>query len=390
MTYFSIALFILSSGYGLFIFRCFLGWRKLKIVQPSSQDPKTSVTVIVPARNEENTIEECLLNILNQNYPHELTEIIVADDLSTDHTGEVVCKLMAQFPDRNLFLLNNQTGGIQRYKKQAIANAIKSAKGELIITTDADCSMRPAWLSSIVKCYESEYPELISGPVCFHGEKNIFQKIQNLEFIGLIGIGAGCISNHHPIMCNGANLAYTKKIFYEVNGFNAQSETVSGDDTQLLLKMAAKDASKIRFLKSEDAIVYTSAVHSLNDLFHQRKRWASKISGRMGSSVLQIAAMSYLAHFGLLLALVFCFFHPSILPVFFSCFVLKSVPEFIFLNSLSSFFKKRNLLWLFWPFQVMYWFYISFIGIVAPFSSYRWKERKIRTDQVNMGVLKKK
>jgi len=65
---------------------------------------------------------------------------------------------------------------------------------------------------------------MIAGPVCIHNEKNLLEKFQLLEFAGLIGIGAGAMANGKPVMCNGANLAYTKKIFNDVNGFRLFKE----------------------------------------------------------------------------------------------------------------------------------------------------------------------
>ncbi len=387
MNYFSIVLLILTLIYGGFITWCLSGWRKLKTFNSSSTILRTRVSVILPARNEEYAIEGCLVDLLSQNYPQELFEVIVVDDHSTDRTAEVVRGVIVKFPRHRIRLLtNDDEQGNVLYKKQAIEKAIRTADGELIVTTDADCRMPGAWLSAIVSYYERENPDMIAAPVCFHSEKNSFEKIQCLEFIGLIGIGAGAISNKVAVMCNGANLTYTKKIFFEVNGFADNAATASGDDTQLMLKIAKRDSSKIHFLKSKDAIVYTNAAGSLNELIQQRKRWASKISAKMSLFTLVIAGVAWLLHAGLLMLFVASFFSHSVIPVFLFIFVLKSIFECIFLYHLVSFFNRKKLIWLLLPAQLIYMIYISVIGTVSPFTSYSWKGREIKSGTANLSA----
>jgi len=378
MNYFAILLLLSALIYSAFIFWCFNGWIKLKPFHSSKKDFITTVSVIIPARNEEENISNCLLDIVNQTYPARLFEIIVADDRSTDGTVAVVNRILKQYPDHKIVLLNNNEGHNSLYKKQAITNAVEKATGELIVTTDADCRISPGWLATIVSYYEAEHPSMIAGPVCFSGEKNNFEKLQGIEFMGLIGIGAGSISNDRPVMCNGANLAYTKKAFLEVNGFAEESETASGDDTQLMLKIAKRNFSKVHFLKSYEAIVYTTPMHSLQDLFHQRKRWASKIPSKMGLLTVAIASVAYLLHAGLFIAIFMVPFHHSILPFILSAFLLKAISEFLLLNSLSLFFRKKNSPLLFLAAQIIYLFYIVVMGAASLFGTYKWKGREIK------------
>jgi len=280
MVYMMAIALLLSLGYAAFLLWCLSGWNVTKCFVPGTPAGGTHVTIIIPARNEEKNIRACLQDILNQKYPDELTEIIVVDDHSADRTAEYVRELIHQNPRRKLSLLHNRSAGIKLYKKQAISAAVQNARGELIITTDADCRMSNRWLESIVTYYEKHNPVMIVSPVQFFHVRNLFEQLQQLEFAGLVGIGAGAIAHHRPLLCNGANLAYTKKIFNEVNGF-AGNETVSGDDTQLMLKVAEINPDGIHFLKSREAIVETSSMPSMVDLFHQRKRWASKIPKSM-------------------------------------------------------------------------------------------------------------
>jgi cellulose synthase/poly-beta-1,6-N-acetylglucosamine synthase-like glycosyltransferase len=387
MTYFLAILLLLTMMHAVFILWCLNGWKKLDVFHPSEKDFKTVVSVILPVRNEAKNISNCLLHVLNQNYPDELVEVIVVDDQSTDQTAAIVSEVIRDHPGRKIiFMKINERQDSGGYKKRAIEQAIQRSSGELIVTTDADCTMKPGWLSAMAGYYEKERPLMIAGPVCFSEERNNFEKLQGLEFMGLVGIGAGSISNQQPMMCNGANLAYSKKIFLEVNGFSENVETVSGDDTQLLFKVSKVDASKVCFLKSPEAIVHTTALNSMQQLFQQRKRWVSKIPGKMGIFTRIIAVIAYLVHAGLLIALCAAILYPSFIPFFLLIFALKIIPEFLLLNNLGSFFQKKNSAWLFLAGQIIYMVYVAVIGTTSYFGSYYWKEREVKTPGIKIPV----
>src|SRR5690606_10921612 len=103
-----------------------------------------------------------LQDILNQNFPVHLLEIIVVDDHSTDNTAVIV----RSFSDQGVRLIQlNEKEPLNSYKKKAISEAINHASGELIVATDADCRMQPMSLNAVVSMYEKENLLFISGPV---------------------------------------------------------------------------------------------------------------------------------------------------------------------------------------------------------------------------------
>ncbi|MCX6291321.1 MAG: glycosyltransferase [Bacteroidetes bacterium] len=384
---FTFTLLFLSLLYALFILWSLAGWCKNRNVTRIKNEFHTKVSVIVPARNEERNIEGCLRDLLKQEYPESLLEIIVVDDHSVDRTSTIARRVMDEFPGRNFsFLQNDSQDGGALYKKQAVTKAVLHAAGELIVTTDADCRMNEKWLAAVVSCYESRHPSMISAPVCFYEEKNVFEKFQSLEFMGLIGIGAGSVSNHHPMMCNGANLAYSRKSFFEVSGFSGADGIPSGDDTQLMMKMAKRDAAGIYFLKSREAIVYTETMHTVTDFMNQRKRWSSKIPSGMSLFVLLNAATAYLLHAGLIACFFFGFYNHTFFRLLFYVAMIKQIPEFLLLAYTAAFFQRMKLLWLFIPAQMIYPFYIAWVGAMAPFGFYAWKGREIKSGRRKIPV----
>src|SRR5699024_8221604 len=170
----------------------------------------------------------------------------------------------------------NESQAFNSYKKFAISKAIEKSTGEIIVTTDADCRMGEHWLQTILSSFDDNQWYMLSSPVQYSEEKTFFERLQTLEFLYLIGLGAAGIGNKKPTTCNGANLAYRKDVFYEMEGFKGIDELASGDDELLLHKVAVQNADKIYFCKSMDAAVYTDAKPTLSSFLNQRRRWASK------------------------------------------------------------------------------------------------------------------
>ncbi|MGL6267178.1 MAG: glycosyltransferase, partial [Chitinophagaceae bacterium] len=181
--------------YSILIFYYRLVWKKIPVfIKPADAIPKTKISVIIPARNEENNIAACLDSLAMQDYPKDLLEIIVADDHSTDGTAGIV----SRYEGTGIFLLelkkeqadsHQNTGG----KKAAIAAAIQKSTGTLIITTDADCLFPKKWLSTLVSFYETHQPVFIAAPVRFSKAKKALDIFQSLDFLSLQGITAASV-----------------------------------------------------------------------------------------------------------------------------------------------------------------------------------------------------
>ena len=368
----SIVLLMCYSGILLFFIK---GWWALKNGQSLQSQFKTRVSVLVPVRNEEKHIANLLQDLIAQNYPSTLFNIIVIDDHSTDQTAAIV----RSFSNSNVRLLNlTLEKPINSYKKRAIATAIAECDSELIITTDGDCRMGPDWIASIVSMYEQEHCQLISSPVAYHHEKNLAEKIQTVEFELLIAAGAACIQNKFPNTCNGANLAYTRSAFYAVGGFKGIDELASGDDELLLHKMHKQFPGGLRFLKEPRAIVYTEAKNSLRAFFQQRKRWASKSVKYADKRMVLLVSLIYLFNLIVFIQAGLLFFTQANLNIFVVLIGVKLGLDGTLIYQSLSFFKKRRLLFLLPLVEIFYVIYILIIGIIANIGgAYEWKGRTV-------------
>ncbi|HRN57484.1 MAG TPA: glycosyltransferase, partial [Agriterribacter sp.] len=184
--------FVLLSAY-YFLIHCYHQWWKQ--VPRFSGDTLNDfvatekISVIVPARNEETVIEQCILSLLQQSYPKELLEIIIADDHSTDATAAVVRRYGSQ-GIQLLSLQENSTPGkpVIAFKKKAIETAIRAASGTLIITTDADCTFHQNWISTIAAFHRHSRAVFIASPVKIKPEPTLLSAFQTMDFAILQGI----------------------------------------------------------------------------------------------------------------------------------------------------------------------------------------------------------
>jgi cellulose synthase/poly-beta-1,6-N-acetylglucosamine synthase-like glycosyltransferase len=375
--------------YVLLILYYWRSWVSIPEYEVKSQKSKvkTRISVIIPARNEEENIAACLNTVCNQSYLKELFEVLVVDDHSTDNTAEIV-KL---YESKNVTLITLKDfvqDDLNSYKKKAIEIAIAQSTGELIVCTDADCIAGPRWLQTIAAFYEAYQPKFIAAPVSINCSNRFIEIFQSLDFMTLQGITGASVYKKIHSMCNGANLAYTKKAFEAVGGFTGIDTIASGDDMLLMHKIYKQWPDKVMFLKSKEAIVHTAPVHSINEFFNQRIRWASKADKYDDKRIFAVLLLVYLVNVLLLALPVIALalntqysifdIRYSIGTVWLLLLLIKTVVELVFLYPVAKFFGKRNMLWLFPLMQPFHILYTVIAGWLGKFGSYSWKERKVK------------
>lgn len=368
---------LLTGLYVVVLIYLIKGWAALRNTNGNAiaSSFKTKVTLLIAARNEEENIRLTIEDILAQDYPKHLLEIIIVDDHSTDTTADII---LSYAPQGIKLLQLNEAQKLNSYKKKAIAEAIKLSSGDLMVATDADCRMRPQWLSSVVSYYEANNLVMISSPVAYFQEKTLFERLQTLEFSYLIGIGAAFIGNGRASTCNGANFAYRKDVFYEVGGFTGIDDLASGDDELLLQKVAVRYPGRIGFLKNTAAVVYTHAKPNLAEFLQQRRRWASKSTKYKDKSVVALAVCIWLFNLSLLANLVLSFYDGSFLKLFGVQMLLKYLFEAAFLMPIMAFFKRQSLILLLFILSPIHIIYFVYVGLIGNTSKYQWKGRVVK------------
>jgi poly-beta-1,6-N-acetyl-D-glucosamine synthase len=354
---------ILLVPYLYLLLKVYFSLRKIELFIPKSTSD-VFVSVIVACRNEERDLPSLLSCLVSQDYNPDFFEVIIIDDNSTDNTF----KMASSFTGiKKLKVIQNSGSG----KKKAIKTGVEACAGELVITTDADCRPGISWLKTIAAFYTGNKPGMIICPVELNGTRGFFQRFQELEFLSLQGITAGTAVNWNPVMCNGANLAFTKEAFQKYSG-NIHEDKVSGDDVFLLHNLKRNIVNKILWLESPEAIVTTGTSSSFSSFLSQRARWLSKAGSYSDSYTIILAIVTFVTILIQPLLLVAGIFDPVFLAVFMAAFLLKSIPDFLILRNTTLRYKKKSLMRWFVPSQIFYTYYILRIVPKAIFNGNRW------------------
>lgn len=360
-------------GYIRLLFWIMKGWDDTDEwnVSPEYQ-PRTTVSIIVAARNEEAHIRACVESLLQQLYPAELMEIIIVDDHSTD--GTLALLKNTTDPRLKVVQLTQQSG-----KKAALTQAVQMATGSLIACTDADCLVPERWLQLMVSYYEINKPRLMAGPIQYQTDRSLVQRFQYLDGVGNMAITAAGIHYQAYFMANGANIVYEKSLFDEVGGYTGDG-FASGDDMMLIQKTANYQRQHIRYLKQKLATVVTTPQKSVDALVTQRKRWASKSSAYIDKGIVRVQAYVFFVIVCLLAnILLIPFTNGFSLFCFLFLLFIKWGMDFLFLHKMAQYFGDTKPLKSFFPASVWFVGYILWAAYSAAFpSDYQWKGRSVK------------
>jgi cellulose synthase/poly-beta-1,6-N-acetylglucosamine synthase-like glycosyltransferase len=370
----------LLLAYALLIFYYHRIWDQIPAVTDIDPDLSTTnklikISVIIPARNESARIGNCLDSLFNQYYPKSLTEIIVINDFSTDDTATIVSRHKIKCILLNLS--DYVSDNINSYKKKAIETGIAHSSGELILCTDADCTMGTKWIMTIVAFYDRRNFHFIAAPVKIKENGSWLSVFQILDFISLQGITGAAVSKNLYPMSNGANLAYSRSAYDAVGGFSGIDNIASGDDMLLMKKIHSRFPGKTGYIKDTRAIVCTEPVENIRAFFNQRIRWASKISHYKHAATFLTLALVYLVNVFLLLLFICCFIYGHWRWLLFLV-AFKTVSEYFFVSKVARFFGQESLMNYFILCQPFHILYTVVAGSFGSFAKYEWKNRKVK------------
>ncbi len=363
--------------YAAIIIYYWRGWESVPEYSPSGA-PGLTVSVIVPARNEERNMLNCLESI-SQQQSIQGAELIAVDDASEDATWEI----MRDFHSpamyyRPLRLDAPPDVSFTAFKKRAIAYGIDHARHDLIVTTDADCIHPPGWLHTVSAFTQETDAVFTAAPVAIAPRRSLLSRFERLDFFVLQGITAACVHRDLHAMCNGANLAYRRTAFEAVNGFEGIDRVASGDDMLLMQKILQKFPGRAGYLKSRHAIVITKGAEDWRSFFNQRIRWSSKARKYKDSKLEAILLMVYLLNLLFPVLIIAGVFDRRMWVTAAVLLAGKILIEFPFVLSVTRYFRQTQLVWFFPLFQPLHIIYTVCAGFFGQIGSYTWKGRHVR------------
>jgi cellulose synthase/poly-beta-1,6-N-acetylglucosamine synthase-like glycosyltransferase len=335
----------------------------------------TQFTVIIPARNEAANIKACVDSILAQDYPKDAFEIIVIDDFSEDDTAFIVTALSQQYSQVRLIQLADhcKDGETLAYKKKAIEIAVAEAKGDWILTTDADCIVPKKWLLLYNAYIQEHQPCFVAAPVMFIKTAGILNQFQVLDFLALQGITAAAVGAGKHSMSNGANLGFEKTAFIAVGGYQGVDHIASGDDMFLMHKMKQTLHKPVGYLFHPDAIVLTAAMDTWKSFIMQRIRWASKARYYDDRSITMVLTLVYFFNLSFVLLAFMGSWSTLLIALAFKTFF-----ELFFLDPVAKFFRLQPELKHFVLYQPIHIVYNIAAGLFGQLKTYSWKGRKVK------------
>jgi cellulose synthase/poly-beta-1,6-N-acetylglucosamine synthase-like glycosyltransferase len=222
-------------------------------------DELPTVSVVIPAWNEERSIARTLRSVLKSDYPKELFEVIVIDDGSKDKTYQIAKK----FQSKNVRIFTKENGG----KGTALNFALKKCKGEIIFSMDADTFIKPNSIKEMTRYFKNSQVMLVSPSMLIHKPKGILQRIQQAEYLFGIFIRKAFASVNAIHVTPGAFSAYRKTFFDKYGGYDEGNIT---EDLELALRIQY-NGYKIEY--SPESTAYTIAPNKFKPLMIQRRRW---------------------------------------------------------------------------------------------------------------------
>lgn len=249
-----------------FMMYCAVFWlviffkNRKKIWKDPIPEKLPSVTIIIPAYNEEETISRAINSCLNLNYPKEKLEIIVVNDGSTDRTGEI-CRW---YERRGLIKLIDKK--INSGKADSLNTAIDLANGELIQCLDADSFLSEDSLIHLVGYFNDPQVAAVTPSMKVNNPKSLLQKIQAIEYMFGIFMRKmmGFLNCIH--VTPGPGSVYRANILKKLKF----SENTQTEDMEIALRL--KDHG-YKIECSLNSVAYTDAPKKMRDLLIQRRRW---------------------------------------------------------------------------------------------------------------------
>jgi glycosyltransferase involved in cell wall biosynthesis len=296
----------------------------------------------------------------------ELFEVILVDDESEERFQVPNFKFQITIT-KNIRVSNSP-------KKDAIVTAMQIVNTNWIITTDADCTVNKNWLLTLDNYIQLHDVTMIAGAVTYDCDDSFLHHFQQLDLASLQGATIGSFGIKKGFMCNGANFAYTKSIFQELNGFNGNDGIASGDDVFLLQKAIAQFPEKVHYLKSENNIVITKPSNDWKSLFYQRVRWASKTSSYQSTFGKGLGILVFGGNLCLVLGLSCWVLGLVSFPNIFLLFALKFSVDAILIYKANYFLNKTKMRYLVLS-SLLYPFFSVSVALYSLFGKYEWKGR---------------
>lgn len=351
--------YIVIGLYGLLV--VWMSFRPSRKPAGVASIAKHEISIVISCKNE----AEHLRRLLPQ-LEHLRAELIVVDDHSEDETVAVAEKHGAQ-------VITNEGKG----KKSAIKSGVRRAANKIILTLDADIIIDRKWLTRAIDAIDRTEADCFMFPVLAslegtfrpkYGAGDLLALFDALDMLGLANTSRAFASAGHPIMANGAALAFSRELYLEAEA-HLRMDIESGDDT-FLVQYAALHKKKVAYFMDRDLHAEVHPNRNVWKFFKQRIRWGQKTTAYPSGIAHMVAWLIFLVN--LLTLILFAEFMLEIEEFPLMLLLVKGTLDLLFLISGSIRFRRHSLL-LWWALLGLYPLYIVITAIAGFFYHPKWR-----------------
>lgn len=365
--------YVLAGCYVLYILYFFLGLRRLKAHKLKTDSALPALSVLICARNEEDSVEACVRSVFDQDYPSEKFKVLLVNDRSEDATPQILERLSKEFPRLRVLHLDSCPPGVSP-KKHAIARGLEYCDTEFIVATDADALHHKQWLRS----YGSLCDEKLGAATGlsmfskdnFSSElERTWQSMQTLEALSHNVVIAGAMGHGFAITANGNNMMYRKTLFDSQTAL--KKHVVTGDDSDIVYE-AQRRNYRVLFNAHPASVVRLKPEPGIGAVINQRVRWASHIM--KATWPVRILGLSIFFYYLSILIIPFlAFFEPRMLFGWAGLVLIKAACDFSYmLVTMKKFRIAYGFRYLFLM-ELLHAPFILWVGLAGTFGKFTWK-----------------
>ena len=352
--------------YFLFTIYFTIGLHRLKIYKRKEYLP--TISIIVAARNEEANLQALLQNLAEQDYPKEKIEIMIVNDRSTDGSWQIINNFSKLYPFVKGIQIDEKNKDMTP-KKHALTCGINNTSGEIILSTDGDCTVPKGWARSMVRLFDDNTGIVVGRSSIDTSNKSFFIEYQSLDFLGIMAANAGVVGWKKGWSGSGQNIAYKRKAFEKIGGFEPVAKALSGDDMYLVQSISRH--YDIHFNIDHKSFIYTAPAPSIKAFINQRIRWASNSRSLWETNLVFLIFLitAFISNNILFIA----FWTEELLSILLFLFFIKIICDALVLYTGSvklnvSFKKIHFVVW-----SILQPIYIPLTGLLGLLGWYRWK-----------------
>ncbi len=226
------------------------------------------ISILIAARNEENTILSCLQSIEALDFPEDQMEVWIGDDDSSDATYEQVKEFINQRPQFHLIRITD-TLGQARGKANVLAQLARRATGQFLFITDADVCVPAQWITNMTRMCEPNVG-IVTG-VTVPQATSTWAGLQALEWVYALFLIHWLAKKRIPVTAMGNNMLITRESYEATGGYERIPFSIT-EDFQLFREVIDR-GYEFRQTYQPETLALTLPIPTLKAWLHQRKRW---------------------------------------------------------------------------------------------------------------------